>query len=394
MMRSYPRWAGSAAVRPPAITVEMLYAVFCVFALWMSLAVPRLRHLTYLIPMCGVIACLAVRKFVVPVHLLPYWLLIGVGIMLIPLSGRNGYQDIYLFLVGVMPFVLGYEYRFKWWTAFWVMVAGLVTSVVMLRLMGGGGGEFQIDVAGSRSSFESPWCFAFGALTVWAIATRRWKETAVGILFTLLTLKRIALLGVLLCLVVSLLPRRFTSAMLRPIPMLLFNLAALSLAVTYAQGGFDELIHNTMGMSANQAGMGRKELYLAPSVELTSHIERYVWIGSGAGAAYDFLSVGFFHGQKLNLHHDVMKIVLEYGGLTLCGFIWLAFRLKSITMRLFWLYANVLLVTDNTLIYAYFTFCIGMMAMAADAEVKEQAAVPVPGPSRWQPRPPGFRGLP
>ncbi|WKB52153.1 hypothetical protein [Eleftheria terrae] len=388
MKPAYPRYVDANTLRPPLITVELLFAVFCMASFWISLTLPPLRHVTYLIPLCALILCLALRKFVVPPHLLSYWLLVCVGIMLAPLSGRNGYQDIYLMLVGISPFLLGYSYRFTWWQAFWVMAFGLIVSTVVTRLLGVGGGELTLDLVGSKSSFESPWCFAFGVLSVWAIATRRWKEAAVGILFTVLTLKRIALLGVLVCLMLQLMPRRLTDLLLRPIPVLLFNIAALAVAVTYAQGGLDQLIGEVMGMSANQAGMGRKELYYAPAVQLTEHLERYVFIGSGAGAVYDFLSVGFFAGRKLNLHNDLMKMVLEYGGLTFVGFIWLAFRARSWTLRLFWAYANVLLITDNTLIYSYYIFCLGMMAMNAEADSREQQQRPVPAPTRQPMRTP------
>ncbi|AKJ27916.1 hypothetical protein AAW51_1225 [Caldimonas brevitalea] len=381
--------------------IEDLYMVFCLVAFWLSLSLPMLRHFTYLIPLIGLVGCLALGKCTFPQHLWPFLLLVVVGAMLGPLSGRDGLQDIYLILIGVMPFALGQRYRFGWWPVFMVAVIGAVVAIVLSKATGGRvSADAGIDVLGSKSAFESPYSFVFGMLTVWAVVTKRWKEALIALVFTVLTLKRIALLGVIACVLVTLLPRRLGNLLLSPVVMISLNALAVTLAVMYAMGQFDQLIFDLTGMSANQAGMGRRVLYFRPSMELTAHLERYVFVGGGAGWVYDIMRAKASWGHKGNLHNDVMKIVLEYGGLAMAGFFWLAYRTKSWPIKVLWLYVNLTLLTDNTLIYTYFVFGFGMIAMTADAEWREAAAAAAAkaraAPRPRQPRPlgPGWTRLP
>ena len=365
-------YSGELRAKSPRLTIEMLYMVFCLGAFWIALTLSPLRHVTYLIPMAGLIVALAVQRVSIPEHLHPYMLLVGIGLMLSPLSSGNGWQDLYLMLIGTMPFVIGQRYRFGWWPIFFGALIGTAISIALTRFGGGRFADVTIDFMASKSSFESPFCFVFGMLAVWAVLTRRWREALVAVVFTILTLKRIALIGVVLSFALLLLPRRLSDLLLKPLPMIVFNATVVLLAVMYAQGEFDKLIGEWTNMSANQAGMGRRVLYYRPSVELTNNFfDRYLFIGAGAGAVYDMMKGIASWAGKGNLHCDVMKIMLEYGGIAFAAFFWLAYRIRSFAVRVLWFYVNVTMLTDNTLIYPFVIFAFGMIAMTADAEVKE-----------------------
>lgn len=378
--------------RPHAgpLTVEAAYVWYCMLAIWGGVAFAPLKVGYYMIPALGLIVCLAVRRFALPEVTWPYLVLMAVGLATAPLANLAGWQDLYLMLIGIMPFVLGIRHPVSWWRVF---VFSLLGTAITLAIGRSSWGEVRIDFANSESTFESPFCFVFGVLAVWGAVTRRWKETLLAVVMTVFTLKRIALIGVVLTLALVMMPRRLSDLLLRPLPMILLNAAAVWLAVMYTRGEFDLLIHEYTGQSGNQAGMGRQALYGFVARELTEHLGRYALLGGGAGWAYDVMKGGYLWLDKVNLHADVMKILIEYGGLAFVAFFWMVYRIRSLPVRFFWFYANVTLLTDNTLIYPFFIFAFCLAAQCAERELAEArssrgAALPRAGfgPRRWQAR--------
>lgn len=374
-----PRWPqarprpvpGAVARQHPAgpLTVEAAYLWYCMFAIWGGIAFAQLKIFYYLIPALGVIVALAVRRFSLPEVTWPYLVLMAVGVATAPLANLEGWQDLYLMLIGIMPFVLGLRHPVSWWRVF---AFALIGTAITLAIGRGAdlGNNVRIDFVNSESSFESPFCFVFGVLAVWGAVTRRWKETLLAVVMTVLTLKRIALIGVLLTLLLVMMPRRLTDLLLRPLPMILFNAATVWVAMMYTRGEFDALIHQVLGQSANQAGMGRQAFYGYVVQALHDNPLRYAFIGGGAGSAYDVMKGGYDWLAKTNLHADVMKILLEYGAVAFAAFFWMVYRIRSLSTRLFWFYANVTLLTDNTLIYPFFIFAFCLAAQCAQREIE------------------------
>ncbi|WP_119155426.1 hypothetical protein [Caldimonas tepidiphila] len=375
---------GVVPLRRPAseaLTIESAYVWYCMAMIWLGLIVNPFKLFYYAIPAIGVVVCLALRRFALPEITWPFLVLMAVGVATAPLATLAGWQDLYLMLIGVMPFALGSRYPVTWWRVF---VFALLGTGLMIAIGRSSLGEVRIDFMNSESTFESPFCFVFGMLAIWAGLTRRWKELLLAIVITVFTLKRIALIGVVLTLVLIMMPRRLADLLLRPLPMVLFNAAAVWLAVLYTRGEFDFLIHQYLGQSANQAGMGRQALYGFVVDELTAHLGRYAVLGGGAGWAYELMKGGYDWQGKANLHADVMKILVEYGGIAFVAFFWMAYRSRSLTLRFFWFYANVTLLTDNTLIYPFFIFALCLSAQAARREL-DAASAGAP-PARLPPR--------
>jgi hypothetical protein len=100
-------------------------------------------------------------------------------------------------------------------------------------------------------------------------------------------------------------------------------------------------------------------------------------MGMGPGQVYDALEGGMAWVGKGNLHADTLKIFYEYGGVVLTVFIWALYSSRRLGVLLIALYTNVLLLTDNTLIYPFYIFFATLVAASLqefdDANARSKA---------------------
>lgn len=375
-LQYYP--PGNGMFWKPVLTVEQVFTWFCCVLLFLSITVGQLRLLTYTIPLAALIVCLAVGRFQLPEMTWPFAVLIVFAIASAPLANLLGLQDIYLMLIGIAPFMVGLRLKVEWRSLFVVAMAGLVLSYGLRRVMGGGGGA-EFDLMNSTSPLESQFSFLFGMLAVWAAAERRWKAFFLALVMTTLTLKRIALLGALLCFALAVLPLRLRDLLVNPVTMVLLNIAVVALAVLYGSGEFDRLIYEWTGQSANQFGMGRRHAFALPAREVLDNFDRYLFLGAGPGQVYEVMKGSYSWLAKKNLHCDLLKILLEYGALAFIGFFVMAYRMRSSGQRLMWTYFNILLMTDNSLIYPWLIFSLCLCCNSL-----RDPAPPAPTPPAWQ----------
>lgn len=369
--------AAAAALRR-APTIEAVAGGFCLFALWLTLAVGPLRYLSYAIPFVSLVVCLATRRFTLPPNAPPYLLLIATGLALAPLAPPAGFQDLYLMLIGLSPFFFGHRYRLPWFGVFGAM---LVATALSLAIGGGLHGAFEFDPTSSRSSFEATSSFVFGALAVWAAMEKRVWPTLLALLLCVLTLKRIVVVGAVATILLLFLPVRWRDLLLRPIPMILLNALYLWVVIAYTQGALDRTIADLTHQSANQLGMGRQSIYHYPVAELLAHPFQYAFYGGGPGSVYDLMKGGWSFLAKLNLHNDSLKVLVDYGGVVWLGFFTLLYWPKDLRVRTMAAFVNVLLLTDNVLIYPYMIFTVGMcLVNLQDGPLPARA----PRRRRWQ----------
>jgi hypothetical protein len=246
---------------------------------------------------------------------------------------------------------------------FLVSVVVTIVGLALNRVLyggGGGGGGFEFDAAHSRSSFESPTSFVFGLLAVWAALEERWRHVLLALLLCVLTLMRIVVLGALTAIILTLLPRRLIDLLLRPIPMILANALFLLIVISYTQGHLDRLIFEWTGQSANQFGMGRQAAYAFPVRQLLADPIVSVWHGVGPGGVYELMKGGWAFLAKTNLHNDSLKILVEYGGIIWAVFFTALYWNRDLRVRVFMLFLNIVLLTDNSLIYSYVIFVTGL----------------------------------
>ncbi len=358
----------------PMLGIDMLVAAYCVVTLGITMLTGTARFLTYAIPLFAAIAMLAVGRVTWSPNAPPYLVLIVVAIVMAPLGSLVGLQDVYLMLIGLAPFAFGVQYRLRWQHVFWAAAVATVMSFARKGMSG----SVEFDPMTSQSSFEATTSFVFGVLAVWASAERRWRAALVALVLCVLTLKRIVALGAIVAFVVMLLPRGWMDRLLRPLPMLLLNALYLYLVVQYTQGEFDRLISDWTGQSPNQFGMGRQNLYQYPVQTLLSDLWRIVWIGHGPGSVYELMKGGWGFLSKENLHNDSLKIFIEYGGLAWAAFFAVMFRPSlRFEQRVLMLLVNVMLLTDNALIYPYVIFAIGVACQNLAAPAAAAVGNPV-----------------
>jgi hypothetical protein len=375
-----PNYLPQAPV-PGGITIAQIVAFYCVVAYILTMSHPVFRILTYAIPFFAGIAALASARFTWPPHAPMYFLLIFCGLMYAPVMPLVGWQDLYLMLIGLSAFFFGWHYRYSWMQIFLVSVAVTIVNLALDRVLyGGGGAAFEFDAANSRSSFESPTSFVFGLLVVWAAVERRWRHVLLALLLCVLTLKRIVVLGALVAIVMTLMPRKLTDLLLRPIPMLLLNALFLWAVIAYTQGHLDRFLFEMTGQSANQFGMGRQAAYAYPVRQLVSDPVGSIWHGAGPGGVYDLMMGGWSFLAKGNLHNDSLKILVEYGGIVWVAFFTALYLHRDRNVRILMLFVNILLLTDNTLLYSYVIFVTGL-TLAGMAEARVTPVTPVAGPA-------------
>lgn len=352
--------AGAPMPRRRAVTLATCVALYAAAALWLNLAIGGpFKILTYATPFFALMAVLSEARFTLPDNAAPYLVLMIAGIGLAPLNSLTGWQDLYLMLMGLSPFFFGYRYKWSWMQIFVATVIATVLNVALVHGRGGGGVEF--NPLESKSTFESSTSFVFGLLVIWAAAERRWRHALLALLLCVLTLKRIIVLASLVTIIVMLLPRGLTSRVLRPLPMILLNALFLLIVVLYTKGQLDQLITGWTHQSANQLGMGRQALYRQPVEELLRHPVQYIFYGVGPGGIYDVIKRGFAYFGKPNLHNDSLKILVEYGGIVWVAFFGILYRNQPIERRCVMLFLNIVLLTDNSLIYPFFIFSMGLV---------------------------------
>lgn len=357
-----------------SVTVSHAVVLFCVLSFSLTMAIPAFRVLTYAIPPLAAIAMLAAERVTLPPHAVPFLVLMVSGLAYAPVTPLVGWQDLYLMLIGLTPFFFGWRYRFSWDAVFAVSVAAFAISMAVSggRLTG----SVEFDAMHSKSTFESSTSFVFGVLAVWAALERRPARALFALLLCILTLKRIVVLGAVIAIVASMLPRRLVGLLLRPLPMILLNAAYLWVVVQYTQGHFDQLIFQWTGQSGNQFGMGRQWAYQYPVQQLLHHPIESVFYGVGPGGIYDLMKGGWNFLAKVNLHNDSLKILVEYGGIVWLAFFTALYGFKDVRLRLVMLFYNVLLLTDNSLIYTYVIFALGLAVTALQQHTAPRAETP------------------
>lgn len=330
-----------------------------------SVALSPFRYLNYVLPLISLLVILANRSMHTPDLARPYLVVVLASLVLMPFANREGIKDIYLILTGLSVTLIGHRRLWSWQTIFAASVLGFVTGIAMRVISDGAGtilSHLTFDLAGSKSTFESGFSYVFGLLAVWAAYTRRWRNCALAFIFALLTLKRIVIVGIVLCVALQFFPRPMLRRVLQPLPMLLANILFIVLILSYSSGSLNFLIHDLTGQSADQFGMGRQGLYGHVVVDIFRDPWRFLLVGMGPGEVYEALKGGMIWVRKENLHADTLKIFYEYGGVVLAAFVWALYSSRRQGVLLIALYTNVLLLTDNTLIYPFYIFFATLVA--------------------------------
>lgn len=329
---------------------KVRYVVFwCSLVLaFLYMALPPVRYLLYTVPFLVTLTVLGDRKARIGDEARPFFALCLAGVAFAPLATSEGIKDLFFIFSGISIALFTDIPKLKAWYVFWLSLFSMALYFALVR---GLHASFDFDFAGSKSTLEGSFAFVFGLLAVVALVQRRYWLVVLCAIIAVLALKRIALLGALVAAIFLFLGERRGRTILNPVVMILANTLVVIALLLYGSGAFDSHVRSLTGMSADQLGMGRETILSVPTNAIIRQPHQFVAYGLGAGHGYDHL-IRF--GVKENLHSDLVKIIYEYGYLIFCVFIWLMYSCRDYQLRTLFLYFNVLLVTDNTLIYSFF----------------------------------------
>ncbi|WP_430462246.1 hypothetical protein ACQUQU_05505 [Thalassolituus sp. LLYu03] len=287
---------------------------------------------------------------------LPFLMLVGWGGVVY--SGWEGIKDVVFILCYVAPFVFGrlivtskdLNYIFLALIAVFI-----VTSIP--ALMSG----FHMSLLGSESTLEShTMAFVFGAFAVYYFGVRSYILFLIALVLVVLSLKRIALLGIFVAILFMMLP--FVFGRFLKYVALVVNLLYVVVCFYITSEDFNDFCMDYMEVSSAYFTQGRSVLYsyVYDDVGLS-------FFGAGSGAVYGALW-GTIADGKVLLHNDVLKIFMEYGVIVFCLFWYAFYSVKSRLALSIVVYLNVLFMTDNVLIYVFVMFFALLLMKVAEEE--------------------------
>lgn len=260
-----------------------------------------------------------------------------------------GGKDIVFISSYVIPVILFYTNSVKVEGLFKIYSIFFLVSIIFKDV-----GSFSIS--DSSALFEGSESFVFGAFAVSFMLKRNHLYLILSLFLMMLTLKRIAMLGVIACFAIWALPVYLRKFLISVQGILAINISALAFIFPLSMGYFNDIIVLITEKSASAFTLGRISHYKGV-VEAIIDNPGILIYGAGAGAAYE-KAVLYYTGEYANLHSDTLKILYEYGALFFLAFFTGLKNLKSDESRIFIIYLAVLFISDNVLIYAGVMFFI------------------------------------
>ncbi|MEY4764997.1 MAG: hypothetical protein RI907_1670, partial [Pseudomonadota bacterium] len=368
---THERTAGLAIYK---VEVNDIIFGIAMFLVWLGMAIPGFRYLSFAIPFLVLVGCMSNRAVFNTSMVKAFAWYIAFALATFPRAHRDGFKDLFLSFSGLSIMLLPTIPKLRLWAVFtWMLLA-------FLCYFGLGGALFRmvhIDLAKSYSNFECDFAFVFSLLLPIAAMQRRWVIFLLSAFLAVISLKRIALLGAFAACVFVFVPRKLGMRLINKWTMLAVNVIVLFIGIVYAHGTFDHAIENRTGQSANQLGMGRRYAQHEAAKTIVDAPYKFVVFGQGAGRAYDAATKGAGMLTKINMHNDLLKLMYEFGLVFFCVFFFLLYDTPSYKQRVILLYYNFLLFTDNALIYYFVLFCMAMlMRTYCDDDLTEPAAEP------------------
>jgi uncharacterized membrane protein len=351
-MRSQLQAAGIVQPRQRLLLEHVIWTFFFAMTL-LALILPPLRYVAYLAPLFAVILALANRRFMNDHIVAPFLFLVLMGIVFSPMATTEGLKDLWFIVAGVSlsAAIITLRIDEKW--LYGIFILG---SIVFAFAFNGLGSGLRYNFMNSESSFEGNFSFLFGILAVYSAIRGRHRMALVCFLTSIFVLKRIVVVAELACFAALYLQGKTALRVLDRRLMVAFNLGFIAILVLYGSGAFNFVIEAYTGQSADQFGMGRQAIYAQVSADALEDPFRHFFIGGGPGSAYELIGAKAMSVGLKNLHSDLLKIAYEYGLLVFGIFVWIGYSAKRMGDKVLFLFANIVFITDNALIYQFFLF--------------------------------------
>ncbi|WP_420591963.1 O-antigen ligase family protein [Bacterioplanoides sp.] len=350
-----------------AVSNKVLYGYVVVFILfifsYLEQFISGARYIKYLVPVFVlffyVLDVVRTRElyFVRSRPAYPFVFLVFYGLFLSIFYGESDLRDLYFLLTAFAPLLfLGTV------PLLYIDIAAKVLAVLYLIEFSMFGSVGEISFIDSKSSYEGTISFLFGFFVLWYSVRRKWIFSLLFFVLLLLSLKRIALIGVVLGGGYLLMFRagrdlRYIEKVIYIIPIF-----ALVFSLAFSLGLISYVLEDYFGVSIGYLTMGRS--FISAYVYEAIAGNGMVWFGYGPGVVYEYVSEAT-DAITINLHNDYLKIFLEYGVFGFLVFFALFARAVQGVGVVFYIYLSCLFLTDNCLIYPQVLFFI---LAAIDAE--------------------------
>lgn len=335
---------------------DSLYTI-CFFvvlvSLLSSLVGKEIRYVKYALPFLSIMFFLCfkgtIKKDVK--YISPYLLLMGVSAIGFWRLGVFGYKDIFFIIAYVTPFLLFTPKSCQDKKLFCAVVVTFfifAASVSVSQLK-------SFSFMGSTAPFESVFCFVFGAFAVYFFITRRFVYFAVSLVLVFLTLKRIVVLAVFASVFLTILPVKIKTFLVSNTSFIIVNAFVCVFLLLFAGGFFENIISEVFSKNSNAFSLGRFDIFNNAIDKFSYNFEANIIFGMGVGHTY----IERFPGMGVeNLHSDILKIFFEFGFFVFLFFIFCSVYKLNLEERIFFVYLNVVFLTDNVLIYVQVMFFI------------------------------------
>lgn len=285
--------------------------------------------------------------------------------------GADSAKDAIIIMAGICPIAFVDWSKVKAEHIFW-----LFFSIFMFSFLYSGGIEnLKFSLLESKSTLEfSPVCYAFSFFFIYFYLDKRWSYAIFALLIVLLTMKRAAILGLLLVVFLIFLSRFFRLKFNRKIIPVSINIMGVFVLYLFSSQFFEDISQRFFGVSAAFLTMGRSVLY-GGTLENCQGADCLFW-GTGFSSLYEILvtNVGLLvdhYKERIYLHNDVARLYIEIGFFPTLLFIYLLYRLnlrdeKSYYMVLFY---NFTMLFDNSIIYSFAVAVLGILSVKAKNNV-------------------------
>lgn len=344
-------------------------------ALWLVLGLtllaaldPALRHLKYLplVAMPVLFVLSARRELQNVAALYPYLLLVVFTALLGFSAHKAGWRDALFILAYCLPFLLFRPVRLPM-----VWVNSAVFAVYLLATLISGQYRLNFSWVKSATFAESAMSFVAGLFLLYWLTQKKdrsfWLMLVLNSVFLLLSMKRAALLGLMVAALVLAMPALYRRYLLHPALMVALNLALIAAFVQLGTGALDGwarekgVVLRCLPEEAQcfDATNGRLALIQDIAEEMHDTPQAFILRGKGPGANYQMMKS--VESQGGNLHNDMMRIAYEFGWLLFAGFIYLMYRCREPLALAFAAYLNVVFYFDNVLIYTGVMVFVGLL---------------------------------
>lgn len=285
------------------------------------------------------------------------------GITLLWNYHELGFKDAVFISSYTIPILLFYTKGININTIFYVFICFFILSLPTKEM-----GSFSIS--DSTTFYESADSFVFGTFLLYFFMKRRYVMSFISFVLLLVTLKRIALLGVIICIACLLLPKKIQKYILSTPSLIAINILAVTMIILIGSGSLDEAFHILTGKGSSEFTLGRVFHYQGVIEDIFANPDMLLF-GNGIGSAYS-KAMYYYSGdiEYANLHSDTLKILYEYGLIVFTLFFFLLSKCKTIEGRTIILYVSLLFITDNVFVYVGVMFFVILILLVAETNSK------------------------